>query len=208
MCIPVLQPQQPLQNIATHIKPHIKEEQQNLLQDTEATIRHIISRNISRDSATFDLPKISYSLSLKKQGARHKRIKFSDKELPGRVHPSINLETNGQSISPNKRKASSGRNLPRLSVPKQMKSVLMRRTMTAMTLGISRARNKNKIPIKLVAKVQASRGQAASTQEHHMVSQSKPGIKRDQGSTETPLVFRFHNYQRGCRGNCHWAPGI
>ena len=73
--------------------PSIKEEQDNLLQDLERINNHIKKRNISADRATIDLAKQTYSLSLKKQGSRHKRVtKFTDKELPDGVHPSIKLE--------------------------------------------------------------------------------------------------------------------
>ena len=66
---------------------------QNLIEDIEATNRHIIARNIRADRPTFDLSKQSYSLSLKRQGPKRKRItKFNDKELPDGVHPSITLE--------------------------------------------------------------------------------------------------------------------
>jgi hypothetical protein len=68
-------------------------EQTNLLQDIEDTNQHIIDRNIERDQPTIHLARISYTLSKKKQGPKHKRIvKFNPKDLPDGVHPSTMLE--------------------------------------------------------------------------------------------------------------------
>ena len=73
--------------------PTIEDEQKNLMDDIEDINRHIISRSIQRDVPTINLAKLSYDLSLKKQGNKHKRItKFSDKNLPDGIHPSIKLE--------------------------------------------------------------------------------------------------------------------
>ena len=68
-------------------------EQENLLQDIEETNLHIINRNIDRDQPSIHLARLSYTLSLKKQGPKHKRItKFIPEDLPDGVHPSSELE--------------------------------------------------------------------------------------------------------------------
>ena len=71
----------------------IVEEQTNLLSDIEDVNEHIKLRNIERDTATYDLAVQSYTKSLKRQGQQRKKIiKFSGKDLPDGVHPSISLE--------------------------------------------------------------------------------------------------------------------
>lgn len=71
----------------------IEQEQANLLEDIEATNQHIIDRNIERDLPSIHLARLSYTLSLKKQGQKHKRItKFNHDDLPDGVHPSTSLE--------------------------------------------------------------------------------------------------------------------
>lgn len=71
----------------------VQEEQLNLLKDIEEANRTIININIERDLPTIHLARLSYSLSLKKQGPTKKRItKFTPTDLPDGVHPSRNLE--------------------------------------------------------------------------------------------------------------------
>ena len=68
-------------------------EQQHLLEDIENTNRFIKEKSVERDTPTIDLAIQSYTKSLKKQGPKNKKIiKFSGKELPDGIHPSIALE--------------------------------------------------------------------------------------------------------------------
>jgi hypothetical protein len=72
---------------------NIEEEQKQLLSDIEEVNNYIQSKNIERDTATIDLAIQSYTKSLKKQGEHKKKIiKFTGKDLPDGIHPSITLE--------------------------------------------------------------------------------------------------------------------
>jgi lysophospholipase L1-like esterase len=72
---------------------NLQEEQDNLISDIDEANQHIIDLNISRDLPTINLARLSYTLSLKKQGPRNKRVtKFNPNELPDGVHPSTALE--------------------------------------------------------------------------------------------------------------------
>jgi len=73
--------------------PTIEKEQEDLLEDIESVNRHIIERNISRDSPTFDLAKQCYTSKLKKQGPKKKRVtKFTHTKLRDGVHPDESLK--------------------------------------------------------------------------------------------------------------------
>lgn len=68
-------------------------QQQNLNRDIQELNQLIIEKNIERDLPTIDLARQSYTASLKKQGAKKKRIlKFTDKDLTDGVHPSTHLK--------------------------------------------------------------------------------------------------------------------
>lgn len=71
----------------------ISDQQSNLLEDIENINQFIIDSNICRDLPTIDLASNSYVKSLKKQGQKRKKIvKFSSKDLPDGVHPSLKLK--------------------------------------------------------------------------------------------------------------------
>lgn len=67
--------------------------QKDLVQDISDTNQYIKTRNIDRDFPTIDLANNSTSHSLKTQGGKKKKIaKFTSKDLPDGIHPSLTLK--------------------------------------------------------------------------------------------------------------------